>query len=248
MNKAPSITSYIVLILMISMCVFTSFGTLPIVNAQKNNDYYYMPKDSPIFWSGPNSKKEIALSFDDGPDPIYTPKILNILSKYNVKATFFLVGEQAKLHPQLVQRIIADGHEIGSHTMTHPNANNTPPPTLKSEVMESVTYLQNLTSQEIRFFRPPYGILSPSYFSACSDQGITMILWSVDTVDWERPSFDIIVERVISQIGQGSIILMHDGGGNRQQTVDALDKILCELEQMQLRPVTLSKLFFTVPE
>lgn len=231
---------------MFAIYLSTFFGTFPIANAQGNNSYYYMPDYSPMFWSGPNNKKAISLTFDDGPDPVYTPKILSMLSKYNVKATFFLVGDMAKLNPGLVQRIIAEGHEIGSHTMTHPEAPKTSPSKLRSEVMESIACLQNLTNQEIRFFRPPYGYLDASYFSACADRKVIMILWSVETDDWQRPAVDTIVERVINKVEPGSIILMHDGGGDRQNTVEALDKILYQLERMQLQPVTLSNLFSEV--
>ena len=174
MVKKTASTCFMCLFLLLVYCMSATVGILSVASAQEKKGYYYMPDYSPIFWSGPNNSKQIALTFDDGPDPIYTPKILDVLAKYNVKATFFVVGEMAALTPQLVQRIIAEGHEVASHTMTHPDG-NTPPLKLHAEVLKSITYLQNLTHQPIHFFRPPYGYLNAAYFSACADQKISCI-------------------------------------------------------------------------
>lgn len=208
----------------------------------QNTSYYYMPNDAPLFWSGPSYKQAVALTFDDGPDPMYTPQILSILSKHKVKATFFLVGEQTKRNLALVEKILAEGHEIGSHTMTHPDANNASPQQLQKEVLDSASLLQSVSTQQLRYLRPPYGHIHPSYFSACHDLGIKMILWSVDSNDWKSPPVDHLVKDVAGQLHPGSIVLFHDGGGVRQNTVEALDKLLPLLKQMKLEPVTLSQL------
>ncbi len=242
MNKNPYLRTLVFLLVLLSLLIYPYINQFPGVSAQENS-YYYMPKDAPIYWSGPTNKKAIALTFDDGPDPIYTPKILAVLAKYNVKATFFLVGEQTQRNLALVKKILAAGHEIGSHTMTHPDSNNSTLLLLEKEVLESVRLLERLSQQKIKYMRPPYGQLSPAYFAACQAQGITMIVWSIDSNDWREPPVDKMVEQVISQVQPGSIILLHDGGGTRQNTVDALDQLLPLLKQMKLEPMTLSQMY-----
>lgn len=246
MNHSLSRISFTILILMLTICLSTSLLPPTSANAQENSSYYNMPENCPIFWRGPNNKHVVALTFDDGPSPINTPQILNILAKHNAKATFFLIGERAKSNPELVQMIIAAGHEVGSHSMTHPDIYQVSQQQLRSEVIESVAYFEDLTKQKIRFFRPPYDYLSIPYLVACSDLGVAVMLWSIETDDWQGPPTAIIVDRVISNIQPGSIIILHDGGNARPHTVEALDKILYQLEKMQLQPVTLSSLFSEV--
>lgn len=242
MSTASYPRKTICFLLFFCICMFPYVNQFPSANAQENS-YYYMPTDAPIYWSGSSTKKAVALTFDDGPDPIYTPKILSVLAKHNAKATFFLVGEQTRRNLALVEIILAEGHEIGSHTMTHPDSNSQPSQQLENEVLASIDLLQSISNQKIKYLRPPYGHLSPSYYSACQTRGVTMILWSIDSNDWKIPPVDKLVEQVASQIQPGSIILFHDGGGVRQNTVEALDRLLPLLRQKKLEPITLSKMY-----
>lgn len=242
MNETSFSRRAVFFLLFICFSIYPYYNFFPSANAQENS-YYYMPNDAPIYWSGPINKNTVALTFDDGPNPIYTPKILSVLAKYNVKATFFIVGEQARQNIALIEEIVAEGHEIGSHTMRHPDANGTPLQQLQNEVLESVALLQNISNQKIKYFRPPYGHISPFYFAACQTHGITMILWSLDSNDWKKPPIEQLVKEITRQVQPGSIILLHDGGGDRQNTVEALDKLIPLLKQKNLTLATLSQMY-----
>lgn len=197
---------------------------------------------NPIIWVGPGDKANVALTFDDGPSPIYTPQILDILAKYHVKATFMIIGDEAKKNPEIIKRIIAEGHELGNHTMSHPEAPKLTPEELEKQVADNNALLQNLTGKKIYFFRPPYGYFDVAYFMTCRRQGVNVVLWSIVPRDWEKPDASIITKRVLEQIEPGSIVLLHDGGGDRSQTVAALAGILDGLQERKLKAVTLSTL------
>jgi peptidoglycan/xylan/chitin deacetylase (PgdA/CDA1 family) len=173
--------------------------------------------------------KAIALTVDDGPDPRYTPKVLALLAQYNIKATFCMLGSSGHSHPGLVQEVAAAGHLIANHTYTHADLSRLTAAQIRSEITRAHDALTGAGAAEPRFFRAPYGSWSPAAFQVCHELGLRPLDWSVDPKDWSRPGTDHIVNTVLGSTHPGSIILEHDGGGDRSQTVAALTRFLPKL-------------------
>jgi len=195
--------------------------------------YIKFPKFPTLYHQGAGGEHQVAISFDDGPDPRWTPKILDILKGANVKAAFFLVGANAERYPKLVRRIVDDGHEIGNHTYYHPNLALCWPEHIRLELNATQLLLETITGRATTLFRPPYAAdTSPAQLSELTplqiaeDLNYLVVLESIDPQDWAKPGADIILRRVKQQRRDGSIILLHDAGGDRSQTVEALPRIL----------------------
>jgi len=186
----------------------------------------------------PKTEKVIALTFDDGPNPPYTGQILKILKDHNAKATFFLVGEELSDHRSLAREILAQGHAVGNHSWSHPSRPHNP----ASEVSKTDKLIKSVLGIDPVLFRPPYGITTNGMSKAARANGAAVFLWSIDTVDWSRPGIKKIASRVIRGAAPGRIALMHDGGGNRSQTVSALPHILETLKKQGYRFVTIPEL------
>ncbi|WP_374110628.1 polysaccharide deacetylase family protein [Neobacillus cucumis] len=204
----------------------------------QNETYIKLPKPFEVVRYGKPKQKEIVLTFDDGPDPVYTPQILDILKKYHIKGSFFIVGENAVLHPELIKRIHGEGHEIGSHTFTHPDVASTAPWQSKLELNANQRLFEEITGHSMTLFRPPYvADAEPSTrrellpIMRAQDMGYTMVGELIDSDDWQRPSSNEIVKRVLLQLPEGNVILFHDSGGDRSNTVKALPIIIKELKQ-----------------
>jgi peptidoglycan/xylan/chitin deacetylase (PgdA/CDA1 family) len=189
----------------------------------------------------------VALTFDDGPHPVDTPAILEILQKADTRATFFFVGERARRNPQIVLRVAQSGHQIEAHSDTHPwwfslaSASRT-----RREVRDSVATLGNLSGCRPHFFRPPMGHKSLSLADVLSEEGLQMVTWSVRPFDTVRRSAAEIQEKVLSKAKPGGILLLHEGirrnAGQPSRTVQALPDILKGLRQKGLEPVRLQDL------
>src|SRR5213595_2138545 len=186
-----------------------------------------------LYHQGAGGEHQVAITFDDGPDPRWTPKILDILKAVNVKAAFFLVGVNAERYPGLVRRIVNEGHEIGNHTYYHPNLALCWPEHIRLELNATQLLLETITGRATTLFRPPYAAdTSPSQLSELTplqiaqDLNYLVVLENIDPQDWAKPGADIILQRVKQQRRDGSIVLLHDAGGNRSQTVAALPRIL----------------------
>ena len=186
-----------------------------------------------LYHQGAGGEHQIAITFDDGPDPRWTPKILDILKAVNVKAAFFLVGVNAERYPGLVRRIVNEGHEIGNHTYYHPNLALCWPEHIRLELNATQFLLETITGRATTLFRPPYAAdTSPTQLSELTplriaeDLSYLVVLESIDPQDWAKPGADTILQRVKQQRRDGSIILLHDAGGDRSQTVEALPRIL----------------------
>lgn len=197
----------------------------------------------------------VALTFDDGPDERWTPEILDILKREKVPATFFILGENGQAYPRLVNRIVADGHDIGNHSYTHPNLGEIPGRVTQLELSATQRLIESLTGRSTRLFRAPYfGDAEPQTAdevepAAIADRlGYIIVGLRVDPDDWARPGVDQIVERTVAGIENsnpdegGQVVLLHDSGGDRSQTVDALPILISRLREKGYRFVTVSQL------
>jgi polysaccharide deacetylase family sporulation protein PdaB len=188
---------------------------------------------------GDAAKKQIAITFDDGPHPVYTPDLLDILKRYQAKATFFLVGEMAEKYPYLVQAELAAGHSIGNHTYHHVNLTKIPEEYVATEIKACGEVLRSITGQAPHLFRPPGGDYTPSVAEAAEVLGYTMVLWTDDPGDYASPGQKVIETRVLSRVSNGGIVLIHDGV---QQTVDVLPQILSFLKKRGYQFVTINEM------
>lgn len=190
---------------------------------------YYMVK---------TQEKVVALTFDDGPDPLFTGSVLDVLKAKKVKATFFILGDNAKQNPDLLKRIYAEGHEVGNHGYTHSYTS--------SQFIKELEYTDEVVfraiRQHTRFYRPPGGIVSKSVINGVKEKGHVLTLWSIDSKDWRNPGPAQIVQNVVKSTFPGAIILLHDGGEKREQTIQALSVIIEQLQKQGYRFVTLTEL------
>ncbi|SIN29550.1 bifunctional polysaccharide deacetylase/glycosyltransferase family 2 protein [Micromonospora cremea] len=191
--------------------------------------------------------RTIALTFDDGPDPRWTPQVLDVLRRHGAHATFFVVGARVNEHPELVRRILAEGHEIGSHTFTHSDLAAVPAWRRDLELSLTRKAIAAATGQEVTLLRPPFSsvptaLTGPEYAAlrAAAGTGHVAVLADRDTRDWQRPGVGEIVQAATPKRGQGAVVLMHDGGGDRAQTVAALDRLLPALTGQGYRFTTVS--------
>src|SRR2546421_7206636 len=215
-------------------------------------NYTKFPEFPTLYHQGAGDAHEVALTFDDGPDPEWTPKILDVLKAARVKAAFFLVGVNAERYPNLVKRIVAGGHEIGNHTYYHPNLAICWPEHIRLELNATQLLIETITGRSTTLFRPPYAAdTSPSKVSElmplnlAQELGYLVVLENIDPQDWARPGADVILQRVKQQRHDGSIILLHDAGGDREQTVEALPRILDYLKARGDTVVSLGTLLGT---
>ena len=215
-------------------------------------EYVKFARFPTLYHQGTGGEHQVAITFDDGPHPRWTPKILDILKTANVKAAFFLVGANAERYPKLVRRIVNEGHEIGNHTYYHPNLALCWPEHIRLELNATQLLLETITGRATTLFRPPYAAdTSPSQLSELTplqiaeDLNYLVVLESIDPQDWAKPGADIILRRVKQQRRDGSIILLHDAGGDRSQTIEALPRILDWLHTRGDTVVPLSTLLGT---
>ncbi len=193
---------------------------------------------------GDGPMRLVALTFDDGPWPRSTEAILNVLKREKVKATFFVVGDRVRLSPALVERTVREGHEVGNHTVTHRRifGSDVGRVRVRREVRGGQTIIEAATGVRPRWFRPPGGVVNGVIVDEARRAGMQVVLWDVDPVDWGRPGAGRIVERVVSAVRPGSVVLLHDGGGDRTQTVQALTWIIRKLKGDGYTFVTLEEL------
>ncbi|GIG85402.1 hypothetical protein Pen02_03380 [Plantactinospora endophytica] len=197
----------------------------------------YAPPQLPAEPGGPygarvsTGARYVALTFDDGPDPRYTPQILDILREYHVRATFCLVGQNAQAYPELVRAIVADGHTLCNHSWTHDvKLGSRPSATILADLVRTNEAIRAaVPDARIAYFRQPGGAWTASVVAAAQQLGMTSLHWAVDPQDWTRPGSGAIAARVTAGIAPGAIVLLHDAGGNRQGTVIALYWLLPDL-------------------
>ncbi|MFI2689763.1 polysaccharide deacetylase family protein [Kitasatospora sp. NPDC018619] len=171
-------------------------------------------------------RRVVALTIDDGPDPRHTPTVLALFEQYGIRATFFLIGENAAEHPALVREIADRGHHIANHTWTHPDLRHLSEGKVRDELERTSDLLHRATGRQPTWFRAPGGDWSPASLKIAADLGMRNMAWSVDPRDWARPGTPAIIDRILKNVRPGSIVLNHDGGGDRSQTVAALKAYL----------------------
>jgi peptidoglycan-N-acetylglucosamine deacetylase len=185
---------------------------------------------------------EIAITFDDGPHPVFTPQVLDVLRRYGVTATFFCIGLNVDAYPELVRRAVDEGHLTGNHTWSHPYLPDLTRDELLRQVDATNGALTNAAGRASTMVRPPYGSRTPELLGWLAEHGMTTVLWDVDTQDWSVPGVEAIVAGAGALTTDGSVILMHDAGGDRSQTVAALPPILEKLLARDYRFVTIDQL------
>ncbi len=179
-------------------------------------------------------KGTVALTFDDGPNPIYTPQILAILKKNHIHATFFMVGVNAKKYPEIVKMVQADGQAIASHTLTHPKLTKLSDAGLQHEVLTTQTIIKNITGKAPACLRPPFGLANAHVREYIRSQGITPVAMGWNSFDYEKPGVDKIVSQVVNNAHSGQVFLLHDGYADRGQTVAALPRIIAGIRKKGL--------------
>ncbi|WNI20867.1 polysaccharide deacetylase family protein [Streptomyces sp. ITFR-16] len=193
----------------------------------------YRPAAPPVrtrpFEELPGLGRAMVLTFDDGPDPQYTPHILDTLREHDVRAMFFLCGEMAHDNQDLVRRISDEGHTVGNHSWTHPLVTKLPRAGVTDELGRTSEVIEKITGAAPLWYRAPYGAWNRNSFEVGAALGMEPMAWTVDTLDWTVPGTDTIVRRVREGAAPGVVVLSHDAGGNRAQSVAALGRYLPEL-------------------
>jgi peptidoglycan/xylan/chitin deacetylase (PgdA/CDA1 family) len=183
----------------------------------KPSSYY----DTPMYYvdDGP---KTIALTIDDGPSPIYTPEVLSVLNQYRVTAAFSMVGRNVHTYPEVAREVADAGHMVVNHTWDHSNLPSMTAVAVRDEIARATDAIHTATGKQPDMFRAPYGDWSRAVYRCCAQDQLRPLDWSVDPRDWAQPGVGSIVNTVLKTTQTGSIILEHDGGGNRSETVAAL--------------------------
>lgn len=186
--------------------------------------------------------KYVAITFDDGPSN-YTPRILSILKKKGAKATFFTLGSQVKSHSSTARRIVNEGNQIALHSYNHRDFTKLSAAKIRADVNRTRAIVKRTTGVDSNYFRPPYGAQNRKVTKTLKAMHMRKILWDKDTRDWARPGASKIIARATKKVKNGDIILMHDGGGNRNQTVRALPTVIDRLHAQGFELVTVQELY-----
>jgi peptidoglycan/xylan/chitin deacetylase (PgdA/CDA1 family) len=188
--------------------------------------------------------KQLALTFDDGPNDPHTLNLLDVLAKQDVKATFFLIGKHAAAKPEIARRIAAAGHAIGNHTYTHPNLAFCGEKRIRRELSECEKTLTDAVGVHSKLFRPPFGARRPAVLKVAHEMGLTTVCWSVTCYDWKVTTAERVERHAARQISSGDIILLHDGGhtemgADRAHTVQATERLILRLRGKEFEFVSL---------
>ncbi|MDO7907956.1 polysaccharide deacetylase family protein [Paenibacillus sp. JX-17] len=189
------------------------------------------------------SRKAIALTFDDGPDPVYTPQIQHILAAHQAKATFFVIGERLEAYAAIAESLHLEEHELGNHTFTHPNMTELDAAACRAEIRSTEDQISAITGKCPTSFRAPYLAMDPQVHQVACEMGYKIIGASnTGTDDWAEPGVEHIIKYSLNGVENGSILLLHDSGGDRSQTVEAVRVLVPELISRGYELVTVSDL------
>ena len=237
---------YILILSVISLSVigFKNYSN-KVVEASKIESSYINDYEDLIIKCGNTNEKIVALTFDDGPDEVFTPQILDILKKYNIKATFYVIGEKVQYNKKIIKREYEEGHEIGNHTYTHINVSKNSYNKIKKEIKDTQSAVKSVTGTYPKTFRPPYRAINETLFDIIKSNHMKVVLWSdLDTKDWSNPGVYNIVKIIEEKAENGTIILLHDYNkirNNKSQTIQALEKIIPKMQSLGYE-------FVTIPE
>lgn len=168
----------------------------------------------------------IALTFDDGPHPVHTPRLLDMLRKAGVRATFYVLGSLVAKHPDIIDRMVREGHEIGNHTWSHPDLRRLGDREIRRELQKTEDAVLAVTGRRTFSMRPPYGAINPRVIASIPESHRPVVLWTVDPLDWRKPGAGVVAKRLVSGSTPGAILLCHD---IHQETIDAIGIALPEL-------------------
>lgn len=215
---------------------------VPVSAAEKG----YNPRtDRAVHYSLSTTEKKIALTFDDGPLPGKTEAILDVLRENGVRATFFMIGSQVEENAELARRVSDEGHEIGNHTFTHDGIRTKTQRELCREIIKTEEAISGACGRNPSLFRPPTGWCSATVSSAAKENGYEIVMWSVDTEDWQGRSAESIISTVLKTVRPGAIILMHDGIYRQSHTAEALSVLIPRLRAEGYEFVTAGELIET---
>ncbi len=215
-------------------------GNLVPRNPANNYPYNYTPNSGVTFSRVMVSGNYIAITYDDGPHPVNTPRLLDMLAARNIKATFYVIGNSVNQNPGVLRRTVAEGHEIGNHTQTHPLLSKLSDSQLRQEMQRCQDSIGRAAGIRPRTMRPPYGgLLQRQRELVLKEFGYPTIMWSVDPLDWKRPGASVITSRIVTGTTAGGIVLAHD---LHSQTIDAMPQTLDGLLRRGFKFVTVSQL------
>jgi peptidoglycan/xylan/chitin deacetylase (PgdA/CDA1 family) len=193
-------------------------------------------------WLPVLTSRLVALTFDDGPLPGQTDKILDILKAEGVHATFFMLGEEARRYPALAKRVASEGNQVGNHTLDHKDLTLLRAGEVRNELVGSATQIKAASGVTPTIVRPPFGHVDGAVLRQANLAGQTVVLWNVDTADWTRPGADAILANAKREMADDAIVLMHDGGGDQTQTVEALRPLIRWLKAQGYTFVTIKEM------
>jgi polysaccharide deacetylase family sporulation protein PdaB len=198
--------------------------------------------NKPVYKSKTNEVTKIALTFDDGPHPKKTKEILEILKKYDVKATFFVIGVNVKNYPYVIKEIIDDGHEVGNHTYSHKKLKGVNKEKITEELKRTDEEIITQNGNKTNLIRPPCGEYDDTLIEVAIENNCKIVLWNVDTKDWAHSPKETIIDKVLSNVKGGDIILFHDYLSGKNNTVEALDELVPLLQEKGYEFVTIGEL------
>nr|WP_254613210.1 polysaccharide deacetylase family protein [Brevibacillus sp. HB1.2] len=193
-----------------------------------------------------NQSKEIALTFDDGPDQLWTPRVLDILAPYQVKATFFCVGQMVKYYPKILERIVREGHIVGNHSWDHPDFTKIPLLAVQEQVERTSDQIEKVVGVSPRIVRPPYGAVNEEVIQLLAARDYEMILWDIDSWDWKGLTGPQVARNILGHVTPGAVVLQHSAGGTKDTlkgSVDALPYVIEVLSEQKYTFSTVSAMF-----
>ncbi|MBP2651616.1 MAG: polysaccharide deacetylase [Firmicutes bacterium] len=248
-RKLIYMLSLVLAIVIASLLVYNHFKT-PELAAPIDGNRYNRGHNIPgkLYWAGSEQDKMVALTFDDGPEEHWTPKILDILKEKKVKATFFVIGEEALKHPTMLKRIYSEGHVIGNHTFDHINLKKADSQQINQQLEECDSVIYNIIGETPKFVRPPFGFHNQVVDDVVYAKNKIIILWSIDTKDWTGKDTSTVEASVVSKMQNGYIVLQHDGASPKLAgSVEALPDIIDRLKDKGYTFVTVAELLNTQP-
>jgi|HigsolmetaAR203D_1030402.scaffolds.fasta_scaffold03474_3 peptidoglycan/xylan/chitin deacetylase (PgdA/CDA1 family) len=200
---------------------------------------------STFLLQGPGDKREVALTFDDAPDDVFTPRVLDVLKREGVKATFFVVGNRVEKHPDVMRRIVAEGHVVGNHSWSHANLPKLSDEQFREEIRKTDRIIRQYTGYTPSFVRPPYGNITEEQIKWLASQKRKVVGWNVDSLDWKSLSREEVATNILAHVKPGAIILQHSAGGIGEDltgTIEALPEVIGKLRADGVEFVTVARL------